>query len=94
MRKELDPKFRAALQLLQLQDLEQVEAVCVGCGCTDATPCNDAGRPCSWSFVDVDNSKGICSACIKLSIEELYAKATALELQKERNRIQLARLNI
>jgi hypothetical protein len=93
MQRQLDPKFRAQLSLLQLQELEQVEAVCVGCGCTDLTPCNDDGMPCSWSFVDVHTGRGICSACVKLSLDELYAKATAREIRSGQ-RIQLGRLSI
>jgi hypothetical protein len=44
MLRTLDPKFRAALSLLQIQELEQTDPICVGCGCDDAIPVTMASR--------------------------------------------------
>ena len=37
-----------------------MNAVCMGCGCTDETAC--AGG-CSWLRLDEDTGEGVCSNC-------------------------------
>lgn len=42
------------------------EFICIGCSCTDSTPCVNDGRPCSWIRVDRMFGAGICSQCAAL----------------------------
>ncbi len=36
---------------------------CIGCGCTEFSPCETDVGPCSWSVIDYDVGLGWCSFC-------------------------------
>ncbi len=38
----------------------EVEARCIGCGCTDSHGCD---RGCFWLRINRQNGRGICSSC-------------------------------
>lgn len=39
------------------------DSTCIGCGCTDSSPCLNSGRPCHWLVVDREQGMGVCSQC-------------------------------
>jgi len=60
-----------AQQQMESNNQEQtmsLEAMCIGCGCTDFKACYDAeeGAPCHWKRVDRAVRLGVCSTCKEL----------------------------
>lgn len=51
-----------------------VGAVCLGCGCTETTPCVGEGGACGWVSVDTETGQGLCTACDALPFEELIER--------------------
>ncbi|EIC4423041.1 hypothetical protein LAB87_004935, partial [Salmonella enterica subsp. enterica serovar Cerro] len=44
--------------------VQDEEAVCVGCGCTDNNACvNEFREPCHWLKVNRQTGLGVCSSC-------------------------------
>lgn len=60
----------------QVNRVRAVETVCVGCGCTELTPCMTPDGPCCWIVVNTDTQRGICSACLDTPIDELVARGS------------------
>lgn len=61
--------------------------VCLGCGCTDETPCIVDGQPCAWVSMDPRTNQGLCTACNALPFEELLAR---IELQQQARELAVA----
>lgn len=49
------------------------ERVCIGCGCTDFTPCVDDGQACYWVDGLVDDGH-VCSVCAAVAEALLEAE--------------------
>jgi len=41
----------------------EMEATCIGCGCTDSRACVTPSGPCSWLRLDRGQGVGVCSTC-------------------------------
>jgi hypothetical protein len=43
---------------------------CVGCGCTDVTPCLGG---CRWTGINEETDEGLCSACAARPLDQLMS---------------------
>jgi hypothetical protein len=44
---------------------------CVGCGCTDTTPCLGG---CRWTGINEETDEGLCSTCAARPLDQLMAR--------------------
>ncbi len=49
----------------------QAQRVCLTCGCTESTPCDDDGHACSWAVPSPSNDGDVCTKCARLFLEKL-----------------------
>jgi hypothetical protein len=63
---------REASELRVELALEQMDFMCVGCGCTKLRACPGG---CSWIAYDEASGTGICSRCVDMPLEQLIEQA-------------------
>jgi hypothetical protein len=56
------------------QILAEPEIRCIGCACTDVSPCFGPEGACFWVAVDEASGRGLCSACAVKPLDELIAR--------------------
>jgi hypothetical protein len=63
---------REAGELRVQAALEEMDFMCVGCGCTKLRACPGG---CSWVAYDEASGTGICSRCVDMPMEQLIEQA-------------------
>ena len=70
MSQKTPPELRQVLDQFPIDD-----RVCIGCGCTQLTPCLGG---CHWTTEDFGDGHGLCSACAVIPLEELIRRGRGI----------------
>lgn len=62
---------------------QQPLTACIGCGCTEMTPCEVQDGACSWIQADHDLGVGVCSKCPETLGLFLIAQERQRQIHKE-----------